>query len=465
MRKKAMLAVMMLMLLTLVLTGCRLIVKDQEVDDATPILTLGDDVMTKKEVNEKIDTQLKAMADTYAYYGISYDTTTEEARQDAQDAVIKGLKEEMVLNAKIRDLKLDELTEEEETQVKEEADKDYDEDLDYVIDSYLSDEEKALEGDALREAAVKKLTSLGYAYETYEKNARTEVINGKLRDYVIQDVEVTDEEVSAEYDSRVAADQEKYGESAGTWADANLNGATLYYTPAGVRRVKQILIKFTEDDQTAVSDAKTALSDAESKVSDAESKVTAAQEILDSDESDEAAKAQANDDLTAAQAEKETAEKDRDAAQAALDDVLKTAFANIDADADQIFTDLEGGADWDTLMAAKTQDPGMQGNSDTAVNGYAVASGMANFDAAFVNGAMALEKIGDVSEKIPSNLYGYYIIKYVGDEPEGAVALDAVSESIRSELLSDKQDETYDSTVEKWLSDADFKEDLKALTD
>ena len=90
---------------------------------------------------------------------------------------------------------------------------------------------------------------------------------------------------------------------------------------------------------------------------------------------------------------------------------------------------------------------------------------MARFDAAFVDAAMALNAVGDVSEKVPSNLYGYYIIKYVSDEAEGAVALETVHDSIQSSLLSTKQNETYDATVKKWVDDADFKEDLDALKD
>ena len=465
MRKRVLLAVMMLVLLTLVLTGCRLIVKDQAVDDATPILTLGDQVMTKKEVKEKIEAQLNYMANTYAQYGLPFDTTSEEAKSQAQDTVIAGLKQQMVLDAKIKDLKLDVLTDEELTKVKEDAEAQRTEDLDIVKAQYLTDEQKALEGEELDKAAADWLAENGITAEIYEENAKSDLINGKLRDYVIKDVEVTEDEVSAEYDSRVAADKEKYAESAGTWADASVNGTTLYYTPAGVRRVKQILIKFKEEDQKAIDEAKTAESAAETKLSDADKKIADAQAILDQEDASEDDKAKAQEDLTAAQADKEAAEKEHEETHAALDAALAAGFANIDADADQVLADLAGGADWDTLMAAKTEDPGMQGNSATAINGYAVASGMARFDAAFVDAAMALNAVGDVSEKVPSNLYGYYIIKYVSDEAEGAVALETVHDSIQSSLLSTKQNETYDATVKKWVDDADFKEDLDALKD
>ena len=42
-------------------------------------------------------------------------------------------------------------------------------------------------------------------------------------------------------------DKEEYDENAGAWVDAYMDGDTLYYTPSGVRLVKQILIKFTDE--------------------------------------------------------------------------------------------------------------------------------------------------------------------------------------------------------------------------
>ena len=453
MRKKVLLAVMMLMLLTLVLTGCRLIVKDQEVDDATPILTLGDDVKTKKEVKEHIDGELANLAD----YG--YDTTDKDIISQVKDHVIDELKEQMVLDAKIKELKLSDLTEEDEAQIQEDAQETYDYYTEMVKAYYLYD--SGLEGEALDEAAHAMLNS----FDSYVENARTDYINNKLKEYAIKDVAVTEDEITAEYDSRVAADQEKYAEDAGAWTDAYMSGTKLYYTPSGVRLVKQILIKFKDEDQAAITAAKSALTDAETKVSDAGKKVEDIQAIIDSEESSEDDKAQAQDDLTAAKADLDAAETEKGDAQAALDAALAAGYANIDAEADEVLAEIANGADWDTLMAAKTEDPGMQGNSDAAVNGYTVAAGMTKFDSAFVEAAMALGAVGDITDKVPSKMYGYYIIKYVNDAEVGAVSLDSVRDTISSDLLPTKQDTFYENTVQSWVDNADFKEDVKALDD
>ena len=68
-----------------------------------------------------------------------------------------------------------------------------------------------------------------------------------------------------------------------------------------------------------------------------------------------------------------------------------------------------------------------------------------------------------ISGKIRGSSYGYYIIKYVGDSVEGPIALDEVKETISSSLLSTKQTETYNNTLQSWVDAADFKVDLNAL--
>ena len=56
MRKKALLALMMAAIL--LLSGCALIKKDQAVDDATEIIRMGDQVITKKEVLAQAEQEL-----------------------------------------------------------------------------------------------------------------------------------------------------------------------------------------------------------------------------------------------------------------------------------------------------------------------------------------------------------------------------------------------------------------------
>ena len=120
---------------------------------------------------------------------------------------------------------------------------------------------------------------------------------------------------------------------------------------------------------------------------------------------------------------------------------------------------------WDQLLEEKNEDPGMKAGAINAEKGYAVCEGMTGFDPAFVEAAMALKSVGDISGKVRGETYGYYIIKYVSDVQEGKVDFDSVKDALRESLLSDKQDQTYADTVEQWINEAGIKEDLNALKD
>ncbi len=452
MKKKALLAVLLVM--TLMLSSCALIVKDPEVDAKTVILKMGDKEITKAEVQAATRDVLDEMNQSYMmYYGSELDITDPSVVESAQKTAVERLKQDMVLRAKAAELGLDQLTEEETAKAKENAQSSLESAKTYIQNYYLSDEEKELEGEELEKAIQNHLDELGVSLEDYEKAATDQLVDQKLKDYAVKDVTVPEEDVKADYDAKVAADEEKYKEDPSSWASTDRNGlTTLYYTPAGIRRVKQILIKFKEDAQTAINDAK-------GKVTAANSKISDAQKIIDDEEASDVDKEQAKADLEAANAELTAAQEEQKAA-------IDAAFANLDEDADAVLEALNENPDsWDQLAEEKNEDPGMKAGAVNAEKGYAVCEGMTGFDPAFVDAAMALESVGSISGKIRGESNGYYIIKYVGDDTEGPVAYDTVKDSLHDALLTARQDETYAATVEQWIKDAGIKENLGALKD
>ena len=459
MRKKALLALMMAAVL--LLSGCNLIQKDQAVDDATEIIRMGDQVITKKEVKAQVESALATYAsNTYMYYGQKVDTTDKNIISMAQDAAIDGLKEDLALTAKAKELGLDQLTDEELESVKAAAEDELDFNKNYA--ELLN--QSALEGKSEEEIAKfveDLLAENNINIDTLTEAAKKNEIDKKLKAYAVKDIAVSDEEIQADYDSKVAADKETYAEKAGSWASAANSGSSLYYTPAGIRRVKQILVKFKAEDQTAISSAKTAQTEANTALSTAHAKVDSLQSTLDAEGITEEDKAKTEESMTAAKQELDEADKAVQAAAKALEDATEKAFANIDEDTDAILAQLAEGADWQTLMDEKNEDTGMKNNE----KGDAVAADMTGFDPAFVDAAMALAKPGDYSGKVKGNDYGYYIIRYEGDEAEGPVALDDVKESISSALLSTKQDEAYTAAKAQWVEEARIKVNLNALKD
>ncbi len=448
MKKIALLAV--LLAAVLLLSSCNLVVKDEAVDAATVILKMGDTEITKAQVQDASQNQLLNMYQYYSMLGYQLDMNDPAVVADAQNAAITALKQDMVLRAKAAELGLDQLTEEELAKVEEAAASDLESAKTAVQTYYLTEEQKALEGEALDAAIQEQLDLLGVTADTYVNEEKDKVIDQKVHDYIVKDVEVTDEEVKADYDAKVAADEEKYKEDASAWTNADRGGSTLYYAPAGIRRVRQILVKFSDEDQAAVDGAT-------ASVNEATNKVASAQKTLDDEEASEEDKARAQEELAAAEAELEAA---GEALKAATD----AAYANIDEDADAVLAALKENPDsWDDLVKEKNGDPGMKEGALNAERGYSVCEGMSGFDSAFVDAAMALSSVGDVSGKTRGTSGGYYIIKYVSDVAEGSVDYDSVKDSLLDSLLSDRKDAVYTETLNTWVDEAGIKEDLGAL--
>jgi len=477
MQKKALLALMLA--LTMLLSSCALIQKDPAVDAATEIIRVGDTVFTKAQVQYQIDYQLDYMAYMYSMYGMSYDVTDPANIAEAQTAVIDGLVEEAVRVAKAKELGLDQLTEEEQAELQTTVDDTVAEYREYIKNFYITD--TTLEGEAL-EAEIDRLSvEMGVDAETLAESEKQYFVQNKLYEHVTGDVTVTEEDIQAEFDSYVASAKESYASDLSTYGYNVNNDTAVYYRPAGYRMVKQILVKFTEEDQAAIDAANEGLTEAQNAANTALTTLTGLGVKEPATLSSQVAVTldPATGDLVEAVAsftEEQTEEVAAAAQELAVTnaralyfekkvaEVTKAAFANIAADADDVLAQLEAGADWDTLMAEKTEDPGMQGDTVTAKNGYAVCEDYYYFDDAFTAAAMAIPEVGQWSDKIEGS-YGYYIIYYASEVAEGPVALDDVREGLSSTLLTNKKEAKFTETVDAWVAAADVKIDTKALED
>ena len=465
MQKKALLA--LLLVLTMILSGCSLIVKDEAVDAARVVIRVGDDTYTKAQVQAQIQNQVNYMTALYSRYGLSFDSTNADVMSSLTDNVLNSLVERSVLLAKAKELGLDQLTDEEKTKIEENTASQ----LDSLRKSAAT--EFSLDLETQLEEINAKLDEIGYTEEVVRKSVTESLLITKAEDYAVKDVTVTEDEIVADFNSKVEAAKTSYESDLSAYGKAVLNGTTVYYRPAGYRNVKQILIKYSDEDSALVSNIQTALDNVITEQNNA-ANVMAKLGVANMDEL-------ANQVTVTLKPATETptatveVESSVSAFEEGLDETVAAtavtiaeakakALANITPEADEVLAALAEGQDWDTLAEAHNDDPGMKAGAANAATGYPVCEGFTQFDAAFVEGAMALQNVGDYSDKIEGN-YGYYIIQYTSDVVEGAVDMETVHDTISSSLLSSKQSTVRDEVVAQWVKDANATINKDILND
>lgn len=455
MRKRIFLAFLMIAALVLS-TSCSLIEKDAAVDAQTVIIDVAGKTYTKAEVQQAVESTLNYQSYVYSMYGMTFDATDKDTISDAQDSAISALVQQAVVEQKEKELGFDTFTDEELAAMQTEVDQSYSDNLATVKSNYFAD--TTLTGDDLDKAVEAKMLELGYSdKDTLLASQKSTKAEEKLKDSVVKDVTVTDDEITTEYNSKVTSAQSSYAQSLSQFGTDVSNGTTIYYRPAGYRYVKNILIKLSDEDSTTISDLNTQLT---SKQSDLDTNTTSLAALPTDATTDTTDQAASRVTLTE---EKTQLEADIADLTKQLDDAKTKAYAAIQPKVDEVETRLAAGEDFDALMAEYGEDTGMQSDPGKT-NGYPVCADDTNYVDEFTTAAMALAKVGDVSEPFQTQ-YGIHIVKYVSDITEGAVPLDEVKDTVSAEVLKTKQDDLYQTTLDQWITEANAKTYKDRLAD
>lgn len=437
--------VSLLLAAALLLSGCSLVVKDQKVDNARTVVKVNDQTVNKETFMQAYTSALenqKMMEQLYRNYGMQAPTVTEE---DILKQTIDGTVRQLVLEQKAKELSLDVLSEAEQKAADEKAQAQYDGQLSSIKTQFFTGTN--LEGEELTKAVQEKAAELGLDLALIKEQTVKAAVLEKVRQDAIKDVTVTAEEIQKEFETRVENDKKKYEENADAYGQTRNGGNPVYFAPAGYRMVKQVLVKFTADDKTAIDAARSALTPLTTALTKAQTAV---------DDNDKAMQKEgiAADELQKLTDKKAELQKALDEAKSAeqvaqqnLTAALEKGYAAIAQKAQDIYAKAQGGESFDSLIKEYNEDPGQP------EQGYAVREGFASFDEAFVKPAMALTEKGSVAE--PSKgMYGYYIVQYADDVAEGAVSLSTVSDTIKEDLLKARQTETFEAAVQQWIGNS-----------
>lgn len=312
------------------ITGCKMIEKTPEAIQKTVLAKVGDEKITMADVNSEIQANIDYLIETYGEdYENTIDDTLKEQLKTLRTQVLEQLVDDKVLITKGTALEYIPSEEELATAIEEERAN--------FVEAYGGE-------DGLKEA----LEYYGMTEEKFNSFLENMVKTDKVKEAMIKDVTVSDEEVEQYYNDNI----DKYTTKPGANA-------------------KHILFETEEEAQ-------------------------AAKNKIDSGE----------------------------------------------ATFDEIYAEYEANASSETKPLS--QDLGYVENEQ---EGY---------DTDFLAGFKTLKE-GEVSAPIKSS-FGYHIVKVEGVQTEEKVtSLDEVKDTIKSTLLSEKQQETYDSTLEEWKEELNVK--------
>lgn len=312
------------------ITGCKMIEKTPEAIQKTVLAKVGDEKITMADVNSELQADIDYLIETYGEdYENNIDDSLKEQLKTVRTQVLEQLVDDKVLITKGTELGYMPSDDELATAIEEEKAK--------FVEAYGGE-------DGLKEA----LEYYGMSDEKFNSFVENMVKTEKVKEAMIKDVTVSDEEVEQYYNDNIDE-----------------------YTVKAGANAKHILFETEEEAQ-----------DAKNKI---------------------------------------------DSGETTFEDLYSQYTSNASLGTKPLSEDL----------------------------GY-VENDQEGYDTDFLAGFKTLKE-GEVSAPVKSS-FGYHIIKVEGVQTEEKVtSLDDVKDTIKSTLLSEKQEETYNSTLEEWKKELNVK--------
>lgn len=428
-----------------------------------------DPVLLATVNGQEIWSDNKAMQDLIEYYtefyaSYGYDTTEASLHNLLQAAGMEWAVESVLYTQKAQELNVVDMTEEQRASLEKAGKAEWDAAVEYYMQNVGNLKEDATEEEkaAARQTALDYIqTNFGYNEEiylnSYVEGFRESQMRENVQKAVLGEVNVTDEEIVAHFNELVDEDKTNYENNIANYEyTTHYMNQPSYYVPEGYRGITHILLDVDDELMNNYKNLTASLEEQEEKATADESTDDTAE--ADPDE------ATAEAPTETAEAPAETAEAPAEATEAPAEPVTQemvdaarqAILDSVKDKVDEIKAKYEAGTPFADLVAEYGTDPGMTVEPNKT-NGYAVHSESILFDPAFKEGAMALEKIGDISEPVLGS-YGVHILHYTRDIPAGAVELtDEIRATLKEELQTELEQAAVSAMMADWLSSADIQ--------
>lgn len=325
------------------------------------------------------------------------------------ETAITDLTENVIINQKIRELGLDQFTDAEKEAFMLDAQAQWEAMIDDYVAYYLTEDTEEARAQARADAEA-FYGAYGYSVEVLCEDMMNNESFNRLMEYMLstEDVTVTDEEVTQAFMEYAMMDELYFKDQIPTYEYyTQYSGYQSLYVPDGYRSVIHILLEV--DDELLM-----------------------------------------NYMNVAAQQEEEGSNVTPADTDAALQAVLNSRKEDIDA----IYSRLDNGESFETLIAEYGTDPGMQ-NPAYLAEGYLVHKESIVYDPVFTKAAFSDKMVqpGDVSDPVVGS-YGIHILYYLRDVPGGYVEMtDEMRTLFYDYLLGEKQNAVAEAQLQRWVEE------------
>lgn len=384
-------------------------------EETTDVIVAGSRTVSLEQAQREVDDLISTYHNTY---GIAF---TQDDYIHIRDRALHSLATSCVMDNEVAERGFDVFSQEEDEALMQQAQEAYEQTLEYYSDDYKSLYAGFMDDDTAREMALYDMEKSGCTVESLYQTAKRYAGYDRLYAEATKDVSITDDaEVYAYYtQEHVEPDRKLFAENIDQYElYTSAYGQSVYYIPDGYRAVSRILLAFPEDIR--------------SEISVCQAKQESIRALLE--------------DETKPEEERRMLSSEAQRLQEQLLAIREKALPALQGVIDEIQAKMAAGEAFDSLIAAYGQDEEMLACPD----GYMVHEQSIVYETEFRDAAMALERIGDVSEPVLTDS-GVHFIRYLSDVPEGAVELTPEAfAAMKEEAVEMKKEQAFQRAMDAW---------------